>query len=237
MTIHTRAIGYDGPGGPFEGIFAWDDAVAGPLPGVMVAPNVYGLKDFDVEKAKALVARGHVAFAIDVYGIGKRADGDLERGRALMGEALADRAVLKARLFAALEAMRTQPEVDAARTAAIGFCFGGKCVLDLARAGADLDGVASFHGLFDAPPFPNAPITAKVLVLHGFDDPMATPEQATELGRELTASGADFQIMLYGNAGHGFTAHGSPIPGVGYEERADKRSWRAMCDFLDELWG
>lgn len=237
MSIQTRTVGYDGPGGPFEGVFAWDDSVAGPVPGVLVAPNVFGLKAFDVDKAKALAGHGYAAFAIDVYGVGNRPDGDIDRALALMNEAATDRTVLRDRLLAALATLRMQPEADPARTAGIGFCFGGKCMLDLARAGADLDGVVSFHGVFDAPPFPNQPITAKVLVLHGFDDPMATPEQAADLGRELTADGADFQIILYGNAAHGFTAHGSPLPGVGYEERADRRSWVAMHSFLDELWG
>lgn len=238
MAIQTRTIRYDGPGGPFEGVLAWDDATQGARPGVMVLPNVLGPKAFDVEKAEALAALGYVGFVVDVYGAAHRPEKDVEQARVRMNEAQADRRVLQARLLAALETIRAQPEVDAGRMAAIGFCFGGKCVLDLARMGADVAGVVSFHGSFDAPPFANAdPIRARILVLHGFDDPIAGPDDSVALGREFTASGADWQIHLYGHAAHGFTAPGTMRPGVAYEEKADRRSWRAMRDFLDELWG
>ncbi|HWW65348.1 MAG TPA: dienelactone hydrolase family protein [Sphingomonadaceae bacterium] len=238
MAIETRPVRYEGPGGPFEGVLAWDTAAEAPHPGVMVAPNVLGLKAFDVEKAKALAALGYVGFAIDVYGAQNRPEANREHARALMQEAEADRRVLQARMTAALDALRAQPEADATRIGAIGFCFGGKCVLDLARSGADVAGVVSLHGVFDAPPFANAaPISARILVLHGFDDPLAGPEASVALGRELTASGADWQIHLYGHAAHGFTAPGSAAPGIGYDEKADRRSWRALCDFFEELWG
>lgn len=238
MTIQTRPLVYEAPGGTFEGVIAWDDAASGKRPGVLVSHNWMGQGDFDVGKAKALAGLGYVGFAIDMYGQGRRA-GNTDEAMALAGELGGDRAVLQARINRALELLRGLDEVDAARTAAIGFCLGGKCVLDLARSGADMDGVVSFHGVFDAPPFPNKAITAKVLVLHGFDDPLATPEQTVALGRELTAADADWQIHAYGNTSHAFTNPDADNPefGLRYAESADKRSWRAMRDFFDELWG
>jgi dienelactone hydrolase len=123
---------------------------------------------------------------------------------------------------------------NAAKVAAIGFCFGGKCVLDLARAGADVQGVVSFHGVFDPPPFANVDkIAAKVLVLHGWEDPLAGPDDIVALGNELTASGADWQIHAYGHVVHGFTNPGRPEM---YDAAADARSWQAMQNFLSEIF-
>jgi len=237
MAVQTRPLVYEAPGGTFEGVVAWDDAVAEPRPGVLVSHNWMGQDDFDVGKARALAELGYVGFAIDMFGQGRRAT-NTDEAMALAGELGSDRAVLQARINRALELLREQDEVDASRTAAIGFCLGGKCVLDLARSGADVDGVVSFHGVFDAPPFPNRKITAKVLVLHGFDDPLATPEQTVALGHELTEAGADWQIHIYGNTSHAFTDPHADNPefGLRYKESADKRSWRMMRDFLEELW-
>jgi dienelactone hydrolase len=134
--------------------------------------------------------------------------------------------------------LREQPEVDPRRIAAMGFCFGGLCVLDLARSGADLRGVVSFHGLLTPPePHPQYTILAKVLVLHGFDDPMAPPEQVVALGLELTEAGADWQIHAYGNTLHAFTNPRANDPGFGtvYNETADRRSWRSLREFLAEV--
>lgn len=238
MTIQTRPLVYEGPGGRFAGVVAWDDAATGPRPGILVSHNWMGQGAFDVDKAKALAGLGYVGFAIDNYGEGRRAT-NTDEAMALAGELGSDRAVLQARINRALEVLRGLDEVDAARTGAIGFCLGGKCVLDLARSGADVDGVVSFHGVFDAPPFPNQAITAKVLVLHGFEDPLATPEQTVALGHELTASGADWQIHVYGNTSHAFTNPDANNPefGLRYTASSDKRSWRAMQDFFRELWG
>src|SRR3546814_343939 len=132
------------------------------------------------------------------------------------------------------------PEVDAERTAAIGFCFGGKCVLDLARTGADLRGVVSFHGVYDAPPFPNvAPIKPKILVCHGWEDPIAPPEAMVGLAKELTESGADWQIHAYGHTGHAFTDESLNMPQQGFAPQpdADRRSWQALQNFLGGIFG
>ena len=239
MAIVRQTLVYDGPGGPFEGVIAYEDEVETPRPGVLVVANVLGQKESDNVKAEELAKLGYVGFACDVFGQGKRA----ERGpdmRRYMDECLADRAQLRDRLAASLAVLKGFGHVDAARCAAIGFCFGGLCVLDMARSGLDLLGSVSFHGVYNRPDYANTmPIRAKVLVCHGWDDPLGPPDAVTALAAELTGSEADWQIHAYGAAGHAFTdigTKGSAQPGFGYEERADRRSWRACKDFLTELF-
>lgn len=238
MTIQRRTHVYDGPGGPFEGVVAWDDAAAGPRPGVMVVANVLGQKEFDVAKAEALAALGYVGFACDTYGQGKRTTRTSPDPALYMNQLNADRALLRDRLHASVAAMHALPEVDADRTAAIGFCFGGKSVIDLARSGGRVRGVVSFHGLYDRPDYANTtPIAAKLLVCHGWDDPLAPPASVVALGEELSEAGADWQIHAYAATGHGFTDPEAPQrAGFGYNPDSDRRSWRAMTDFLAEVF-
>jgi dienelactone hydrolase len=239
MAVTRRTLIHDGPGGTFEGVFAWDDAQQGTRPGVLVIPNILGQKEEDNAKAEALAALGYASFACDVFGRSKRTQRGPEASR-YMDEMNADRVLLRDRLDASLTALKAQAEVDASRTAAIGFCFGGKCVLDMARSGLDVLGGVSFHGVYDRPDYDNvSPITSKLLICHGWDDPLGKPETVVALGQELTESGADWQIHAYGHAGHAFTDRsmkGSTTPGVAYEERADRRSWQAMQNFLAELF-
>ncbi|SEK52842.1 Dienelactone hydrolase [Sphingomonas palmae] len=239
MAVERRALIHDGPGGRFEGVFAWDDAQSGARPAVLVIPNILGQKEEDNVKAEELAALGYAAFACDVYGQGKRTQRGPGASR-YMDEMNADRALLRDRLAASLAALKAQPEVEESRTAAIGFCFGGKCVLDMARSGLDVLGGVSFHGVYDRPDYDTvSPIAAKLLICHGWDDPLGKPETVVALAQELTESGADWQLHAYGHAGHAFTDRsmkGSTIPGVAYEERADRRSWKAMKDFLREIF-
>ena len=241
MAIQRRTTVYDGPGGPFEGVFAWDDAIAGQRPGVLVIPNVLGQKESDNAKAEDLARLGYAALAADVYGQGKRTDRQSPNPALYMNEVGADRPLLRDRLTASLAALKDQPEVDGDACAGIGFCFGGKCVLDMARAGLNVLGVVSFHGVYDRPTYDNVqPITAKVLVCHGWEDPLAPPETMVALGRELNDSGADWQVHAYGHTGHGFTDSAlkgnAPRPGFGYQENSDRRSWASMRLFLEELF-
>lgn len=239
MTVQRRTIVYDGPGGPFEGVFAWDDADGAPRPGILVIPNVLGQKEADNRKAEDLAALGYAAFACDVFGQGKRAQPGPDMAR-YMNEMNGDRALLRERLAASLATLKAQGEVDAGKTAAVGFCFGGKCVLDMARAGLDTLGGVSFHGVYDRPDYASVdPIAMKLLVCHGWDDPLAPPEVTVALAQELTAARADWQLHAYGHAGHAFTDESrrdSTMPGVAYEPRADRRSWQAMRAFLKELF-
>jgi dienelactone hydrolase len=185
-----------------------------------------------------LAELGYVGFALDLYGKGVRG-GSREENIALMQPLLDDRPALQRRMKLALESIRKQKEVDPARVAAIGFCFGGLCVLDLARTGADVLGVASFHGLFTSPGNTTGNrIQARVLVMHGWDDPMATPGQVISLAGELSEMGADWQIHAYGNTLHAFTnpAADDVEHGTVYDADADRRSWQNLQLFLAELF-
>ncbi len=212
---------------------------AGPHPAVLIAHAWGGRHPFEEERARALAELGYVGIAIDLYGKGNRGNSQ-EENAALMQPLLDDRELLQARLQAALAAARLQPEVDGERVAAIGYCFGGLCVLDLARSGTDVQGVASFHGLFNAPENAGPPsrITAKVLVLHGYDDPMAPPQAMVELASELTEAGADWQIHAYGHTLHSFSKPGADDPsmGIAYNADAERRSWASLQAFLMELF-
>lgn len=237
MAIQTRTIDYSHAGTALEGFFAHDDRRVQPLPAVLIAHAWRGRDEFVCAKARTLAGLGYAAFALDLYGKGILGANTEENAR-LMQPFMDDRGLLQSRMTAGLETLRQQPEVDSRRIAAMGFCFGGLCVLDLARTGADLRGVVSFHGLFIPPDNLAATrIRAKVLALHGFDDPMVPPEQVLALGRELTAAGADWQIHAYGNTVHAFTnpIANDPAFGTVYDEAADRRSWESLKSFLSEV--
>ncbi|WP_310467668.1 dienelactone hydrolase family protein [Sphingomonas sp.] len=215
-------------------------AGGGARPAVILFPTVMGISELELGFARKLVADGYTALVADLFGRRFTPGADRDAAFAAMGALRADRAALRDRLTAILEATRAQPEIDAANIAAIGFCFGGQCALDLARSGADLAGVASFHGLFDPPGLDPQPITAKVVAFHGWDDPMVPPDAVVALGQELTAAGTDWQIHSYGNVAHGFTnpqAAAMAIPGVDYNKAAAERSWASLGNFLAELFG
>jgi len=238
VTIQTRLIEYRDGDILLEGMLAWDDSIAGERPGVLVSHAWSGRSDFEDGKARRLAELGYVAFTLDLYGKGVRGS-SVEENSALMQPFLDDRAMLQQRLLLSLNTLRDQAEVDAANVAAIGFCFGGLCVLDIARTGEELAGVVSFHGLLGAPDNARGnTIKAKVLVLHGWDDPMGPPEHVLEVSKELTEMGADWQLHAYGNTLHAFTNPDADDKAMGtvYDAGADRRSWAAMRNFLDELF-
>lgn len=241
MAIVRQTIVYDGPGGPFEGVMAYDDEVESARPGVLVVPNVLGQKESDNVHAENLAKLGYVGFACDVFGQGKRAVRGPDQAQYMM-PLRADRALLRDRLQASLDVLKKFPLVDPARVAVYGYCFGGQCVLDMARSGLDVLGGVSFHGVYDRPDYANVtPIKPRLLICHGWDDPLDPPETVVALAKELTEGGADWQIHSYGHTGHAFTdvaLKGETVaPGVGYEEKADRRSWQAAKNFLAELFG
>jgi dienelactone hydrolase len=208
------------------------------LPTVIIIPTVMGVQPLEIGFGEKLVALGYHVVVADLFGRRFTPVVDKEAAFAAMGELRADRAALRDRLLAIVEVVRKRDHVDSGRIAVIGYCFGGQCALDVARAGADIAGVAAFHGLFDPPGLAPQPIKAKVAAYHGWDDPMVPPEAVVALGKELTDGGADWQIHAYGHVGHGFTnprAHEIGIAGVAYNEAAARRSWASLENFLAEV--
>ncbi|EED36367.1 dienelactone hydrolase family protein [Luminiphilus syltensis NOR5-1B] len=236
MTIQTRLIDYSHDGVALQGELAWDDA-GGPKPVVLVVSTWAGRTEFEGSKAKMLAELGYVGFAVDMFGKGVVGD-SVEACSAMIEPLLGDRALLQARMAAGLEAASGQPEVAAGPSAAIGFCFGGLSVLDLARTGAHVAGVVSFHGLLGpADNIPEPSISAKVLVLHGYDDPMATPDAVLAFADEMGRAGADWQVHAYGGTYHAFTNPEANNPEMGtiYNATAEARSFASMRAFLAEV--
>jgi len=230
-TVHI----HEGPGGPFESMFV-GDADAGTQPGMLLFPNFFGTKEWDFAKAETLAALGYKVLVVDYYGQGKRGH-DMESSGHLLHAFMADRAAVKRRLLDALAELKAQPGVDPDSCGAIGFCAGGKCVLDLARAGGAIRAGVSFHGVYDAPPFHNAAITARLLICDGWNDRLCPPEAKIGLCRELAEAGVDWQFISYSNTGHAFTADNIPMNAeqtFGFQPDTNRRSWKAMTDFLAE---
>lgn len=209
-----------------------------PRPAVLVIHDWSGRNEFACQKADMLARLGYIGFAVDMYGAG-RLGVTIEEKQALMQPLVNDRLLLRERIRAAFDAMQGLAEVDNSRIAVIGFCFGGLCALDLARSGADVAGVVTFHGLLNKPDdLPNHPMKAKFLALHGYDDPMVTPTDVNIFCQEMTHAGVDWQMHMYGNTQHAFTnplAHDNQL-GTVYNAQASRRSMRSMIDFLDDLF-
>lgn len=239
MAIVSNTVDYLDGAAVLEGFFAYDDALEGRRrPAVLISHAWGGRDEFVADKAKKLAELGYVGFALDIYGKGKRGN-SVEENSQLMQPFMDDRAMLQKRITAALSAVKLLPWVDDQMIAAIGFCFGGLCALDLARTGADLKGAASFHGLLVPPGnLVATDIKAKVLVMHGNDDPMVPVDHVVALGKELTDAGADWQIHVYGNTMHAFTNPMANDPGFGtvYNSLADNRSWKSLVAFLQEVF-
>lgn len=237
--LHGEAIVYHQEGTTLEGYLAYDDAMTNRRPGVLVIHQWKGLGAYEKHRADMLAKLGYVAFAADIYGQGVR-PADAQAAAAEAGKYKADRALLRARANAGLAALKRQPLVDPQRMAAIGYCFGGTVVLELARSGATLAGVVSFHGGLDSPhPHDARSIVCKVLVLHGADDPSVSSAELSAFEREMRNAGVDWQLIKYGGAVHSFTdpdAGNKPATGAAYNPLADQRSWEHMRVFFNEIF-
>jgi len=237
--IQTKTVEYQQGGTAFEGFVAWDDAIQGARPGVLVVHQWMGLTDYEKKRAEMLAQLGYVAFCADIYGKGVRPQ-TREEAAAQAGKYKQDRQLLRARVNAGLDALRRQPRVDPKRLAAIGYCFGGTTVLELARSGAKLNGVVSFHGGLDAlNPADGRNIKCKVLVLHGADDPGISAQDLAAFEQQMRDGGVDWQLVKFGGAVHAFTqwnAGNDNSKGAAYNERADRRSWEYLKLFFGEIF-
>ncbi|WP_439107418.1 dienelactone hydrolase family protein [Congregibacter sp.] len=238
MAIQSTYLDYDVNGATHQAFVAWDDAYSEPRPGVLVAHAWGGRSEFEDDKARWLAGQGYVGVAIDMYGKGVRGSSP-EENTALMTPLVENRSELQSRIQAALSMAQGLEAVDASQCAAMGYCFGGLCVLDLARIGTEIAGVISIHGLFmPAGNVDGQKISAKVLCLHGYDDPMADPESMLGLATELSNAQADWQVHAYGRTLHAFTnpQANNPEMGTVYSPVADARSSIAISNFLEELF-
>lgn len=238
MAIRTAPVGYSHDGKQYEGLLAFDSAKSGRRPAVLISHAWAGRGPVEEDYATRIAELGYAGFALDLYGKGVFGKTTAEC-QALMSPLAGDRPLLQARLLNAVEVVRKLPEVDASKIVVMGFCFGGLCALDVARTGADVKGVASFHGLFGAPGNTKGKkIKAKVVAYHGWDDPMVKPDAVKAFGEEMTAAGADWQIHAYGGVMHAFTNPEANDPSFGtvYNKRAADRSWESFKLFLAECF-
>ena len=221
-----------------EGVFVTDSLLMNRGPAVLIAHQWKGLSDYEKKRAEMLVKLGYRVFCADVYGKGVRAANPQDASQ-LAGKYKGDRPLLRERINAALNTLKQQPGVNTNRIAAIGYCFGGTTVLELARSGAELKGVVSFHGGLGSPtPADAQNIKSKVLVLHGADDQFVPAEELAGFEKEMRDAKVDWQLVSYGGAVHSFTdwnAGNDHSKGAAYNEKADQRSWEAMKTFFAEV--
>lgn len=238
--IVTRTVEYKQGDTPLEGYLAYDDAQTGKRPGILVVHQWMGLTDYEKGRCQMLAKLGYVAFAADIYGKGVRPK-TMQEAAAQAGKYKGDRALYRARLKAGLDQLKSEPQVDTSKLAAIGYCFGGTGALELARSGADIAGIVSFHGGLDNPnPEDAKNIRCAVLVLTGGNDPNVPPEQVAAFMKEMQPTKVQWDLHAYGGAVHAFTQKGAgndPSRGAAYNARADHDSWAAMQRFFDGIFG
>jgi len=235
--IKTQKVEYGDTHQTYEGVIAYEESTT-KQPVIMIAHAYGGQSAFEENKAIELAQLGYIGFAIDVYGKGKRAKSP-DEAQQLMDTLNSDRALLLERMKASLTQARKFEFGNETKIGAIGFCFGGKFVLDLARSGASLKGAVSFHGLYDAPNFNNdQKIVTPLLILHGWNDPLATPSDTVALANELTHKNADWEINAYGHTGHAFTNPNakSPEKGLVYSQNVSDKAWARMISFFQKAF-
>ncbi len=236
--MHTEDHIYHQGSDELHGYLAYSKAGNTLKPAVIVAHDWSGRNEFACQKANQLAEMGYLGFALDMFGKAKIGSTTEEKS-ALIHPFISNQSLLRQRVQAALETVLTIPQVDKERIAIIGFCFGGMCALELARSGAHIKGAVSFHGLLNnLGTLPSRTIHAKILALHGYDDPMANPDQVQVFCQEMTDAKADWQVHMYGLVQHAFTnpnAHDTDL-GLMYNANAAKRSWQAMTNFLQEIF-
>jgi len=236
--LQTKTVDYSYNGKAYKGYLAWDDSFAGKRPGVMVVHDFWGLNDYARSRAEQLAKLGFVAFAADMYG-GGRVGAHPKEASAMMSEVRQNLQEWLGRANAALKVLREQPTVDPAKIAAIGYCFGGATVLQLAYSGADLAGVVSFHGALVVPQS-TQDIKTKILILHGGKDANASEDTIRQLKAALDQGKVDYKFVVYPDAVHSFTVPGSEKmgnPNNAYNAEADTKSWQEMLSFFQRIFG
>lgn len=237
--LQTKIMEYKDGETVLQGYVVYDDAIEGKRPGILVVHDWMGFGPFANTKAQALARLGYTALAVDIYGKDIRPK-NTDEAALQSGIYKADRSLLRRRILAGYETLKKEINVDEDRIAVIGFCFGGTTALELARSGASIKGVVSFHGgLSTSSPNDAKNIKAKILVLHGADDPYVSTSEVQAFEQEMNAAGVDWQLIKYSGAVHAFTnpdAGHDNAKGAAYNERADKRSWIVMKDFFDEIF-
>jgi dienelactone hydrolase len=236
--IQTREVTYREGAAELRGLVAWDAARDGRRPGVLVVHEWWGHNEHARAQARRLAEAGYVGFALDMFGDGKSTSHP-DSAQAFVAEAMSDLSRLRARFDAAWQELLRDPNVDSTQIAAIGYCFGGAVVLDRARAGTDLDAVVSFHGALVPGPVDSGSVKARVLVLTGADDPMVPDSAVDRFRREMTAAGADFEIVSYPGVRHSFTnprADSVGMDGLAYDAAADRQSWDAMLRLFADVF-
>jgi len=233
--METELIEYGHEGTVLEAFMAHDPS-KGRCPTVLIFHAWRGRDEFVLEKAKWIASLGYVGVALDIYGKGVIGSSVEENGK-LMEPFMKDRKFLFSRMESGFSAVQNHPSVDPSQFGAIGFCFGGLCALDFARSGADLKGVVSFHGLLNPPDYPSNP-KAKILVLHGYEDPLAPPNQLAAFQEEMTKCAADWQVHVYGKTVHAFTNPTAKDPKIGtvYSPTAEKHALQSMENFFTEIY-
>jgi dienelactone hydrolase len=242
INVKGKTVDYSVNGVVMKGYLAYDKNIKGKRPGVLVVHEWWGLNDYARKRARMLAKLGYAALAVDMYGDGKQALHPDDAGK-FSSELMKNFDVAKSRFIAAMDFLKQQPVVDPGQIAAIGYCFGGGLVLNMARQGVDLKGVASFHGgLTAVKPAQPGSVKAKILVLHGADDKFTTPEQIEAFKQEMKTAGADYKFISYPGAMHSFTnpdadAYGKKfnLP-LAYNAAADKRSWNELKGFLKKIF-
>ena len=235
--VVSKTVPYEIDGEPYSALLVYDDAVTAPRPGLLMVPNWLGVTEASAKKAARVAADKYVVLVADLYGRDIRPGGP-DEAKAVAGALRGDRPLMRKRSRAALEVLKRQPGVDVARIGAIGFCFGGGAILELARDGAPLQGFVSFHGNLDTPtPGDAAQIKAPLLVLHGADDPSVPPQQVDGFIAEMKAAKVDWQLVSYGGAVHSFTDPQADVPGRNqYNPLVATRAFKAMNDLFDEVF-
>ncbi len=237
--LKTQTIEYKQGDTVLEGYLSYDTGFLGKRPGVLVVHEWKGLNNYAKMRADMLAKLGYVAFAADIYGKGVRPQ-TFEQAGEQAGKYKSDRPLLRQRVLTGLAVLKSQPNVEGSKLAAIGYCFGGTSVLELARAGADVKGIVSFHGGLSSPvPADAKNIKARVLVLHGADDPFVSPDEVAAFEKEMREAAVNYQLIKYPGAVHGFTnpANTGELKGAMYNKEADEKSWVQMQKLFKEIFG